>query len=128
MIRHFTDHAANERTFLAWIRTAIAVMAMGFLLERFDILLSLAMGSAGLAAREAIPTQGGMRLAGLILVGCGAGLMVIAAARFLRNHNAIEHPETRQKAGANTDVILAGLITVLTVVLAVYLSQSLLAS
>ncbi|HEX4173709.1 MAG TPA: DUF202 domain-containing protein, partial [Acetobacteraceae bacterium] len=31
MIGHFTDHAANERTFLAWVRTAIAVMAFGFL-------------------------------------------------------------------------------------------------
>jgi putative membrane protein len=29
MIDHFSDHAANERTFLAWVRTAIAVMAFG---------------------------------------------------------------------------------------------------
>jgi putative membrane protein len=36
MIRNFSDHAANERTFLAWVRTAIAVMAFGFLVERFD--------------------------------------------------------------------------------------------
>jgi len=27
MIKNFSDHAANERTFLAWVRTAIAVMA-----------------------------------------------------------------------------------------------------
>jgi hypothetical protein len=39
MIRDFRDHAANERTFLAWARTAIAVMAFGFLIERFDLLL-----------------------------------------------------------------------------------------
>jgi hypothetical protein len=26
MIRNFGDHSANERTFLAWVRTAIAVM------------------------------------------------------------------------------------------------------
>jgi putative membrane protein len=31
MIRNFSDHSANERTFLAWVRTAIAVMAFGFL-------------------------------------------------------------------------------------------------
>jgi putative membrane protein len=30
MIPRFTDHAANERTYLAWVRTAIAVMAFGF--------------------------------------------------------------------------------------------------
>ena len=27
MIKNYSDHAANERTFLAWVRTAIAVMA-----------------------------------------------------------------------------------------------------
>jgi hypothetical protein len=37
MIRNFGDHSANERTFLAWVRTAIAVMAFGFLVEKFDL-------------------------------------------------------------------------------------------
>jgi putative membrane protein len=41
MIRNFSDHAANERTFLAWVRTAIAVMAFGFLVEKFDLFLQL---------------------------------------------------------------------------------------
>jgi transposase-like protein len=30
MIRNFSDHSANERSFLAWVRTAIAVMAFAF--------------------------------------------------------------------------------------------------
>ena len=42
MIERYSDHAANERTFLAWIRTAIAVMAFGFLVERFDLFLQIA--------------------------------------------------------------------------------------
>ncbi|MEZ5535894.1 MAG: DUF202 domain-containing protein [Thiolinea sp.] len=29
MIKNFADHAANERTFLAWVRTAIAVVGFG---------------------------------------------------------------------------------------------------
>ena len=37
MIKRYSDHAANERTFLAWVRTAIAVMAFGFVIERFDL-------------------------------------------------------------------------------------------
>ena len=41
MIRNFSDHSANERTFLAWVRTAIAVMAFGFLVEKFDLFLEL---------------------------------------------------------------------------------------
>lgn len=29
MIANYTDHSANERTFLAWVRTAIAVVGFG---------------------------------------------------------------------------------------------------
>ena len=39
MIRGYTDFAANERTFLAWVRTAIAVIALGFVIERFNLFL-----------------------------------------------------------------------------------------
>jgi putative membrane protein len=46
MIKCYSDHAANERTFLAWVRTAIAVMAFGFLVERFDFFMSAAAGSS----------------------------------------------------------------------------------
>jgi putative membrane protein len=42
MIERYSDHAANERTFLAWVRTAIAVMAFGFLVEKFDLFLEIA--------------------------------------------------------------------------------------
>ena len=38
MIRGFTDHSANARTFLAWVRTGIAVTAFGFLVERLKVL------------------------------------------------------------------------------------------
>lgn len=32
-------HMANERTFLAWSRTSLALLAFGFVIERFDIFL-----------------------------------------------------------------------------------------
>jgi len=34
MIPRFDDHAANERTFLAWVRTAIAVVGFGLAAAR----------------------------------------------------------------------------------------------
>jgi putative membrane protein len=37
MIRGYSDHAANERTFLAWLRTSIAVIAFGFVVEKFNL-------------------------------------------------------------------------------------------
>jgi putative membrane protein len=35
----FREHAANERTLLAWIRTGIALMAFGFAIARFGLFL-----------------------------------------------------------------------------------------
>ena len=33
------DHMANERTFLAWVRTSIAIMAFGFVVEKFALFI-----------------------------------------------------------------------------------------
>ncbi len=44
MIANYTDHAANERTFLAWIRTGLAVAAFGFFLVKLNVLVD-AVGS-----------------------------------------------------------------------------------
>jgi putative membrane protein len=45
MIRGYGDHAANERTFLAWLRSSIAVIAFGFVVEKLN-LFALSMPSA----------------------------------------------------------------------------------
>jgi putative membrane protein len=37
MIANCANHAANERTFLAWIRTGLAVVAFGFFLVKLNI-------------------------------------------------------------------------------------------
>ena len=39
MIGDYRDHAANERTFLAWIRTAIAVIAFGIVIEKLNLFM-----------------------------------------------------------------------------------------
>jgi uncharacterized membrane protein YidH (DUF202 family) len=44
MIANYTNHAANERTFLAWIRTGLAVAAFGFFLVKLNVLVD-AVGS-----------------------------------------------------------------------------------
>ena len=33
------DHLANERTFLAWVRTSVAIVVFGFAIGRFAIAL-----------------------------------------------------------------------------------------
>src|SRR6202161_1162400 len=96
MIRNFSDHSANERTFLAWVRTAIAVMAFGFLVERFDLFLEIA--APALARR----TQGSKlgNEAGLALIILGAAIIVIAAGRFLSTAKAIDSEKSLRSPGS----------------------------
>src|SRR5579863_5900596 len=88
MIKNYTDHSANERTFLAWVRTAIAMMAFGFLLERFDLFLQIAAVTLGPNAPHFPATRLG-RDAGLAMLLLGVAMTAIAAMRFLKTRMAI---------------------------------------
>jgi inner membrane protein YidH len=123
MIQRYSDHAANERTFLAWVRTAIAVMAFGFLVERFDLFLQIA--GQTLANRVLSPTgQLVGNVAGLILIALGAGLMILAIVRFRKTAIEIDSAETLSGPGERADIVLASLLTVLGCALFVYLTYT----
>ncbi|MCF3948072.1 DUF202 domain-containing protein [Acidiphilium sp. AL] len=123
-VPRFSDHAANERTFLAWVRTAIAVMAFGFLVERFDIFLKIAGKSLG--KKVAMSGQVTGSLVGLALIIAGALMVAAAMLRFTRNRTAISAEETHNAEGDKLDLALAGLIVVLGFGLAVYLGLTML--
>jgi len=122
MIERYSDHAANERTFLAWVRTAIAVMAFGFLVEKFDLFLEIAAKSAGVRA----PAGGQLlaNLAGLLLIALGGVTMVIAIVRFRKTSVAIDSEDRCPGTGEQMDVALAGLLAVLAATLFVYLAYT----
>ena len=47
------DHLANERTFLAWVRTGVAIVVFGFAIGRFAIGIREFMQFQGHASRSA---------------------------------------------------------------------------
>jgi len=61
------DHLANERTFLAWVRTALAVVGLGVLVGKL-------IESDGVLAE----------LIGLAMVAFGAGMLLYGIVRFER--------------------------------------------
>ena len=63
MTGNFTEHSANERTFLAWIRTAIAVIGFGFVLEKFNLFILALVAPSPAQVSKAIRTD---RLSGTI--------------------------------------------------------------
>ncbi len=123
-IKSFSDHAANERTFLAWVRTGIAIMAFGFLVERFDIFLKIAAASLGQSSHVAGNQLFG-NVAGLFLIVAGAFLIFMAAARFSRLARAIDSPELLPGPGMRLDIGLTAMLVVLGLALMVYLTHAL---
>jgi inner membrane protein YidH len=123
MIRNFGDHAANERTFLAWVRTAIAVMAFGFIVEKFDLFLEIAAPS--LAGRMlSVPGQEFGNIAGLALIVLGTAMVAIAAIRLLTTAKAIDSEQLGRGPGSRIDVTLAALLVLLGCAFFVYLSHA----
>ena len=125
MIRNFSDYAANERTFLAWVRTAIAVMAFGFLVAKFNLFLKVAAESLARDG-QAIPVPGGGfgGVAGIILILAGTAMVGIAAIRFIHAGRAIDSQEPNADS-IRLDLMLAGLMVLLGIALLIYLAHTL---
>ncbi|WP_158990896.1 YidH family protein [Mucilaginibacter sp. L196] len=66
-----SDHLANERTFLAWIRTSIAIMGFGFVVVKFSLFvrqIALVLKSN----LDILPEKGYSAPIGILLVAVGA--------------------------------------------------------
>lgn len=85
------DRLANERTFLAWLRTGIAIAALGFGVARFDIFLQqIAQVSAPVRVEEQAARSGRATVPiGLVLVASGPVIVAMAAVRFLHTERAL---------------------------------------
>jgi len=94
---HVTDHLANERTFLAWVRTSIGIMAFGFVVEKFALFMrKLAYFLGKEEAAPPLPLSSGQSsVFGILLVAMGALMGVLAFVRYRKvedqiNRNAYE--------------------------------------
>ena len=124
MIRNFSDHAANERTFLSWVRTSIAVIAFGFLVERFDLFLAFAEPEA-LRNKIAVSRGEFGHVAGLVLILLGMAMVAVAGVRFARNAHEIDQEDVFPGTGSRIDLALAALIVLLAAGLLFYLDHTL---
>lgn len=119
-------HMANERTFLAWVRTGVGIMAFGFVLERFGILTrQLQLFSARGAAGDVPPLLHSYSLtgiAGICLIVAGATLVGLSYFRFKRLERQIDEGKF-QPSGA-LDSALAVIIISIGLFLALYLFEA----
>jgi inner membrane protein YidH len=82
----FRDHAANERTVLAWIRTGIAMMGFGFAIARFGLYLKETAHADPAQAR--VHVRLGSEWFGVVILGLVTN--GIATFRYDRARRSIE--------------------------------------
>lgn len=111
---------ASERTLLAWLRTGIAIVGLGFVVSRFGLFIGL------LSAQTGVPvspnTSGYSHVIGVFLVIFGSIGMVAATiqhGRFISTLPEIDRPAAYSRTWA---IWLAGLVSLVSVALAIYLA------
>jgi len=111
-----SDHLANERTFLAWIRTGIAIMAFGFVVARFGLLLrEMALKSASFMILN-LPFSS---FIGVLLVLFGTIIIVVALMNFAQIRAQIDLEEFHPQMAF--PIVLTALSCVVGIVVALYL-------
>lgn len=86
------QYLANQRTFLSWVRTSIALIGLGFAIERFSLFLQqfrlLANpDTTGNAASATAHDYSALVGIGMIIVG--TGLIVYALKNYLESNKTI---------------------------------------
>jgi putative membrane protein len=125
MIRSYSDHAANERTFLAWVRTGIAVIAFGFVVEKFNLFVLTMASATSLDAGHRLQIERASgplgRYDGLVLVLIGLALIVIAAVRFVRTGRRLDDEDTHPAGNLRAELILSAVLALAVAGISAYL-------
>jgi putative membrane protein len=110
---------AAERTLMAWIRSSVGLMALGFVIDRLGLVMRHAFPGQG----EHLYPQAFSFWAGTLLVCCGALMAFVAAGRYL--HFAIAYRrarDTRPRHGILMGVLFAAVLGLFGLLIAAFLT------
>jgi len=92
--QNVNDHLANERTLLAWVRTAIGIMAFGFVVAKSSLFikqLSLILGNHESANKSILNEFGYSGPIGILLVLAGALSLLFGLLRYRETGRQIDN-------------------------------------
>jgi|SRR5580704_1094962 putative membrane protein len=115
-----TEHLANERTFLAWVRTSIAMMSLGFVVARFGLWLREL--APRLSPQSSVRGLGVSGPVGMAMIAFGGALALLAAWRFRTVNRQIDLGKVSVDRGLVTMVAFA--MGGLAVLMVAYLGMS----
>jgi putative membrane protein len=114
------DHLANERTFLAWIRTSIGVMAFGFVVVKFSLFLKQISIILGKGVVD--QSKGYSSVAGIVLVIVGVIVSLLSYIKYKKTEKQLDAGYYKHSSLLIT--ILTAFIFVVSVFLIIYLIRS----
>jgi uncharacterized membrane protein YidH (DUF202 family) len=115
-------HMANERTFLAWIRTSIGIMAFGFVVEKFALFLKQVSYFIGKEIPAPVPSNYSSFF-GIFLVFLGTLMGALSFIRYKKIERQID--EDTYRPSLILDILLALSVLAIGIFLAIYLIHSL---
>jgi putative membrane protein len=116
MTSSVSDHQANERTYLAWLRTAISLMGFGFVIAKFGLFLRI------MAPTRAFPRAFSSGMIGVGLVVVGGLIACVSAFRYRAIQRAIDRGTYEPAPWPMWTTSVA--MTILALLLVVYLFES----
>lgn len=117
-------YMAAERTFLAWLRTGLALMGFGFVVSRFALFLrELAAAPAHAGPTQVSSTLGLSLPLGIALIALGVITNVVASARHARYIRALDAGNFRPAFGSQFAYLVGGVLALLGLVMAAYLAR-----
>jgi putative membrane protein len=125
MIARYTDHAANERTFLAWIRTGLAVAAFGFFLVKLNVLFNAVGGASPphpAAENAGVFAAAAAHYAGLAMVVIGVAIIGRSSTDFERTRRAINRDEIIQMSQSGAESLLSVALAIAVAIFCIYLA------
>ena len=96
------DHLANERTFLAWLRTSIALIVLGLAFARFA------------------PGPGGGAVVAIVLLASGIALLLYSGQRYFEVTKGLQSDAFPINTGGVVWVIIGLIVIVIVCIVAVF--------
>jgi len=112
---------AAERTLLAWVRTGLGVMALGFVVERFGLFLAILGMQAGPRA-NAVSSTIASTIIGVALALAGALVIALEARQYVRYVRTLPPDDLPPSYRISLAPFTASLVAALGAALAVYLA------
>jgi putative membrane protein len=120
MNENVRDHLANERTFLAWVRTSLGMIGLGFVLARMGLFLRqiavVGVAGVGLVPGRAFHAGHEFLVSGVVFLAIGTVLGAWSGWVYQRTRRSIDEGRFEPARGsvlALTAVVVVGSLVII---------------